>query len=227
MSSYSVTIADSSELIRLGLRAALANHSNIEIASEAKNKEELFEQIEAFHPDVVLIDYAAEDFDLATIPEALLKDKNLKFIAITKEQAAQTIVDALRIGVMSHIKKNCSIQEIQDAVLETARGNKFFCGKILERIREEKINVDDIEFEQLSCEPISLSERELEIITLIAEGNTNGQIAEQLFLSAHTVNTHRKNVMKKLGVNNTAGMVMYAVKTQLVSPNKFLFAANS
>jgi DNA-binding CsgD family transcriptional regulator len=64
----------------------------------------------------------------------------------------------------------------------------------------------------------------LEIITLIAEGYTNVEIAEKLFLSPHTVNTHRKNILQKLGVNNTAAIVMYAVKTQLVSPNKFLFS---
>ena len=61
------------------------------------------------------------------------------------------------------------------------------------------------------------------MISLIAEGFTNGQVAEKLFLSAHTVTTHRKNIMSKIGVNNTAAMVMYAVKTGLVSPNKFLF----
>jgi len=60
----------------------------------------------------------------------------------------------------------------------------------------------------------------------ISEGYTNEQIAEMLFLSKHTVNTHRKNILGKLGAKNTAGIVMYAVKTQLVSPNKFLFAPN-
>jgi DNA-binding CsgD family transcriptional regulator len=63
----------------------------------------------------------------------------------------------------------------------------------------------------------------MEIITLIAEGYTNQEIAEKLFISAHTVNTHRKNIMGKLGINNTAGIVMYAVKSNLVSPNKYLF----
>jgi DNA-binding CsgD family transcriptional regulator len=62
---------------------------------------------------------------------------------------------------------------------------------------------------------------------MIAEGLTNQQIAEQLFLSNHTINTHRKNIMAKLGVKNTAGIVMYAVKTNLVSPNKFLFASEA
>ena len=79
-------------------------------------------------------------------------------------------------------------------------------------------------FASFSCEPVLLSERENEIIVYISEGQTNAQIAENLFLSNHTINTHRKNIMAKLGVKNTAGIVMYAVKTQLVSPNKFLFA---
>ena len=87
--------------------------------------------------------------------------------------------------------------------------------------------MNDIDFESFSCEAVILSDRENEIIKLIAEGLTNAQIAEQLFLSNHTINTHRKNIMAKLGVKNTAGIVIYAVKTNLVSPNKFLFAADS
>ena len=69
-----------------------------------------------------------------------------------------------------------------------------------------------------------MSEREIEVIKHISNGLSNKQIADTMCLSTHTVNTHRKNIMNKLGVNNTAGIVMYAVKTNLVSPNKFLFA---
>ena len=134
------------------------------------------------------------------------------------------MVDALRSGVTSYVKKDCELSEIVDAVRETSRGNKFFCGQILETIQRANIDVNDLDFDSFSCEPVVLSERENEIIVLIAEGHTNEIIAEQLFLSKHTVNTHRKNIMAKLGVKNTAGIVMYAVKTDLVSPNKFLFA---
>ena len=89
------------------------------------------------------------------------------------------------------------------------------------------MNVDDIDIDAFSCEAVIISKRESEIITHIAEGFTNAQIAEKLFLSAHTINTHRKNIMSKLGVKNTAGIVMYAVKTNLISPNKFLFTADN
>lgn len=224
MEKVNIILADSSELIRIGLRTILAQESAIQIAGEASSNEELMEQIDNFSPEVVVIDYTSEDFAIDVIPKVLNKHKEVRFVAITKAQSGQTIVDALRSGVMSHIKKDCSAKEIVESVVETSKGNKFFCGQILDRIREEKINVDDIEFDELSCEPITLSERELEVIALIAEGYTNTQVADKLFLSAHTVTTHRKNIMKKLGVNNTAGIVMYAVKTQLVSPNRFLFA---
>ena len=171
--------------------------------------------------------YTVSGFSVDSISKTLREFPDVKIIAVTPEQSAQTLVDALRAGVASYIKKDCDITEILDSVTETSKGNRFFCGQILETIKKANIDVEDIDCDALTCEPLTLSERELEVITLIAEGHTNQQIAELLFLSAHTVNTHRKNIMGKLGVKNTAGIVMYAVKTNLVTPNKFLFAGQN
>ena len=220
-----VILADSNDLVRVGMRTVFSSVKNIDIVGEAKNNNELKAQVKNFGADLVLIDYTSEGFDIDIIHTILAINSEVKFIAITPLQSAQTLVDALRSGVMSYVKKDCDIGEIINAVKETGRGNKFFCGKILEAIQKASINVNDIDFESFTCEPIILSDRELGIIVLIAEGLTNSQIAEQLFLSTHTINTHRKNIMSKLGVKNTAGIVMYAVKTSLVSPNKFLFAS--
>ena len=222
-----VIIADSNDLVRVGLRTVLNSNGKFKIAGEARDSEELLQQIHNFGASVVVIDYTSPGFDIDIIPKVLQLEKNVRFLAITPDQSAQTLVNALRSGVISYVKKDCDLMEILNAVEETARGNKFFCGQILETIQRASIDVNDIDFESFSCEPIILSERENEIITLIAQGLTNAQIAEQLFLSNHTINTHRKNIMSKLGVKNTAGIVMYAVKTQLVSPNKFLFAGEN
>lgn len=221
-----LVIADSNDLVRLGLRTILSSKSAFKIVGEARDNDELIEQVAAFEVSIVLIDYVSPGFDISVIPKVLSNKKKVKFIAITPDQSAQTLVNALRSGVMSYVKKDCDLTEIINAVEETGRGNKFFCGQILETIRKASIDVNDIDFDSFTCEPVILSDRENEIITLIAEGLTNIQIAEQLFLSNHTVNTHRKNIMSKLGVKNTAGIVMYAVKTNLVSPNKFLFASD-
>ncbi len=222
-----IVIADSNELVRLGIRTAMKNNADTEIVGEASASEELLEIIDNFGTDVIVIDYTSDGFEIDVLPKILRKHPSVKVLAITPEQSATTLVNALKLGVMSYVKKDCSLSEIVDAVKETGKGNKFFCGQILETIHEANLDVDDIDFDAFSCEPIILSKRELEIIVLIAEGFTNNVIAEQLFLSNHTINTHRKNIMSKLGVRNTAGIVMYAVKTNLISPNKFLFAGET
>lgn len=227
LNSMSLIIADSNDLTRAGLRYILTTLTSLPIVGEAKDNLELENQIAAFNTSLVLIDYTSIGFDINVISKITRVNKNIKFIAITPEQSAQTLVDALRSGVMSYVKKDCDLSEIVNAVRETAQGNKFFCGQILETIQKAQIDVNDLDLDSFTCEPVILSERENEIIVLIAEGNTNNQIAKQLFLSSHTITTHRKNIMSKLGVKNTAGIVMYAVKTNLVSPNKFLFAPTS
>ena len=225
LNKMKLVIADSNDIVRVGLRTILGTEKNIEIIGEAKDNHELKQIVKNFEPTLILIDYTSDGFDIDIIHQILALNSKVKFIAITPEQSAQTLVDALRSGVVSYVKKDCDLGEIINAVKETGRGHKFFCGQILETIQRASIDVNDIDFESFSCEPISLSEREIGIVILIAEGLTNQQIADQLFLSNHTINTHRKNIMAKLGVKNTAGIVMYAVKTNLVSPNKFLFAS--
>lgn len=220
-----VLIADSCELVRIGLKTVFGTNGQIKVVGEAISGEELSSKIKSSEPDVVVIDYTSADFDIAVVPEAIQQNKNVKFMAITHVHNGNSIINAMKSGIISHVKKDCGIEEIVDCVTETSKGNKFFCGNLLDIIRKESIDIDKITAESFTCAPVILSERELEIISLIADGYTNQQVAEKLFLSAHTVNTHRKNIMSKLGVNNTAGIVMYAVKSNLVSPNKYLFAA--
>jgi DNA-binding NarL/FixJ family response regulator len=219
-----IIIADSNQLIRSGLNAVLSQYSDFEMLGQAASESQLLEVMESFTPDIILIDFAARDFSVDVIPRCLKLAPRARIVAITGEQSGMTIVTALRAGVVSYIKKDCDIHEIVESVRETASGGRFFCGQILETLRKEAIVVDDLGIVDYNCEPVSISEREMEVIKLIAEGYTNNEIADKLFLSPHTVNTHRKNIMQKLGVNNTAAIVMYAVKTQLVSPNKFLFS---
>ncbi|MDA7761580.1 response regulator transcription factor [Crocinitomicaceae bacterium] len=223
----SIIIADSNDLTRVGLRSILSTQTSISIVGEASDGNELMNQLNSFDVSMVLIDYTSPGFTIDTISEISSFKKEIKFIAITPEQSAQTLVDALRSGIMSYVKKDCDLSEIVNAVLETRKGNKFFCGQILETIQKAQIDVNDLDFDSFTCEAVVLSERENEIIVLISEGYTNNKIADLLFLSNHTITTHRKNIMSKLGVKNTAGIVMYAVKTNLVSPNKFLFAPSS
>lgn len=215
-------IADSSELFQFGIRHILANVPDINIAFIANSNEELIEFCENQPFDVVLFDYHAKNFSIDVIEQVKFHNRNAHFVGITGEKTGGVVLKGVRHGIKSYVKKECSATEIVDAITETAKGNQFFCGDLMEQMRNENVDVENIEKEALSCDPISLSDRELEIIKMIAEGYTNAQIAALLYISNHTVNTHRKNIMKKLGINNTAGLVMLAVKSGLVTPDNYV-----
>jgi len=223
-SNIRVVVADSNRLIRIGLGVVLSEETDIEIAGEAESERALKELLSQVEVDILLIDFTAPQFNIETVPAILSEYPNIQVVAITPDQEGETIVNALKAGVKSYVKKDCDLNEIISSVRDTAKGNKFFCGQILNTIHQVDIDPESEDFDSFSCEPVKLSEREQEIITLIAEGHTNTTIAEKLFLSPHTVNTHRKNIMHKLGVKNTASIVMYAVKSNLVNVNKFLFS---
>lgn len=218
----SVLIADSQALAACGLHATLRSHGLDEVVGHARNEEEMLGLARDFAPDVVVLDFVADGFTV----ESILKLKSLgtvRILALTDAQQGSTLVNALRAGVDGYVKKDCDLQEIVEAVIETSRGKKFFCGQILDTIRKEGIDLESLDVVDPNCNGVSLSKRELEVIRLIAEGFTNPQISEKLFVSPHTVTTHRRNILQKLGANNTAAVVMYAVQSGLVSPNKFLF----
>ena len=216
-------LADRSTLSLAGLHVILGGIGRIDIVGEAHDAKQMHALIAKLRPKVVLIDHTAEGFGAEAIREGLKRCKHTKFIALTPDPSQLALMSALKAGVTSYIKKDCSREEIIDAVLHTGDGQKFFCGKILKAIQAAALDVDAIFDHPLDCEPVTVSERESEIIALIAEGCSYTRIAQRLCLSAHTVTTHRKNIMQKLGVNNTAALVLYAVKNGLVSPNKFLF----
>jgi len=222
-----VIIADSNDLARIGLRSLFSENTKINVISEVKNKVELKEALKESLPKVVVIDFTSKGFSIEDVAQLKRKYRKLNWLAITVEQSSLTLINAIKSGITSYVKKDCDSKEITDAVIETARGEKFFCGQILDAIQRNSINTEELIIEgELSCEPIILSRREEEILRFIAEGYTNVEIAERLFLSAHTINTHRRNIMQKLGVNNTVGMVMYAVREGMVNPNRFLFSPN-
>ncbi|MBK6832188.1 MAG: response regulator transcription factor [Flavobacteriales bacterium] len=216
-------LADHSELGLLGLKALFSAEERIEVVGVARDSIAMQALMVRHRPDVVLIDHTSEGFGAKAIREGMRRCKRTRFVSITSDTSPVALMSAVKAGVMSYVKKDCDLDEIVDAVVSTAQGKRFFCGKILETLRKASFDVDLFLAEPLSCAPVTLSERECEVIGLIAEGKSYTRIAEHLNLSAHTVTTHRRNIMQKLGVNNTAAVVLYAVKNGLASPNKFLF----
>lgn len=216
-------LADHSELALIGLKAILSDSARVEVVGVARDGIAMQAMLVRHRPHVVLVDHTADGFGAQAIRDGLKRCKNTRFIAITPDPSTAALMSAIRAGVTSYIRKDCDVQEIIDAVTETGDGSKFFCGKVLDVLRKASFDVDRFLAEPLSCAPVTLSDRECQVITLIAEGKSYTRIAEELNLSSHTVIAHRRNIMQKLGVNNTAAVVLYAVKNGFISPNKFLF----
>jgi DNA-binding NarL/FixJ family response regulator len=229
MNPIKVFIADSDFLSAEGLRFLVKSDANFELIGLASNNVELYERIELAAPDVLIIDHSSEGFEQEDISKVATMSVKTKLLAITPFNTSFFYSNSLQLGVKSYLLKNCSREEIIDAIHSTSKGEAFFCNKVLRCISEVNNGFNDATKANkiASCEGISISERENEIIRLIVEGNSNKEIADKLFLSLHTVNTHRKNIMNKLGVNNTAGLVVYAIKNEIISPNKFLFSSSS
>ena len=216
MEQIKVLIADSNELIREGVKAVVKKSDDIRIVAEAASSSDLQKHFENNNIDVVIIDYSQPEFNVDDIRIILNKKSETKILALTEKCEKSIVSNALKAGLNGHILYCCDRDEITDAIRSVASGDKFYCGKVLDVLNgNAKIS---------SCAPVALSPREIEIISLISDGLSNKQIADKLFLSTHTVMTHRKNIMSKLGVNNTAGIVMYAVRENIINPNKYLFA---
>lgn len=216
-------IADRSELSLIGMRSILSEAHRVELVGVARDAVAMQAMIVRHKPHVVLLDHTAEGFGAQSIKDGLKRSRTTKFVSITTAPSTATLMAAVRAGVTSYIRKDCDVQEIIDAITNTADGSKFFCGKVLDVLRKASVDVERFLQEPLSCAPVTLSDRECEVVTLIAEGKSYTRIAEELNLSSHTVIAHRRNIMQKLGVNNTAAVVLYAVKNGFISPNRFLF----
>ena len=214
-----IVIASPNFLIAEGIRHFFKSNGFFSI-SLVENQDLLERTLIKEEPDYVLIDDSAKQFKV---------EKTIAFLSFTKP--AQTILlsntinqerfDLLKkVGVKFFVSSEISREELFN-LLQFMELEKGFSDYQVKR----RLAFDAEEAFKNTCAELNISEREVEIIKLIAEGYINKEIADMLFLSTHTVNTHRKNIMSKLGVNNATGIVIFAVKEKLVSPKDFLFSS--
>ena len=219
-------ILDGNELGRIGLHQIFEEEHGILSVDLCSSMMDFEEATLKNDHNVVLMDYTSKGFSIVDVRTIRKFLPDAAIIAITPEQNYITVQHALQTGINGYVKKSCSIQEIKDAVHECSEGNPFFCGEIIKTLEDNGIPVERLKQGEDVCDPVIISQRELEIIQLIARGYSNPKIADKLFLSNHTVNAHKKNIFAKLGVNNTTGVVMYAVKNEIINPDEYLFSTD-
>ena len=210
MNTTRILIADGHYLVRQGIRAVLQNRPGLDVVGEASNSDELRTQLLSTAVDVVVLDYESEAFALTDVRQ-VSREFNARVLIISADSNRFQIYKVLEYGAHSFLTKECDDNEILRAVYATASGEKFFCNKVLDLLVERAEQAEDPD-----CEPTVLTVREAEIVGLVAEGLKTAEIADQLCLSVHTVNTHRKNILRKLRLKSTAELVRYAINMSLV-----------
>lgn len=206
MSNIKILIADSQLLYREGLKTLLSQEKDFEVVGEVVHSIEIENAVQKYNPDVVIIDYNLEDKFSADDIQMLSQQLNIGVLIITSDMNKDNINKVLNYGAKSFIRKECSKEEVIDAVYSTYNQEKYICNKVLYKLLSNTEQASQFS----NCDPSILSTREHEILMLVGEGCTTSDIAEKLHLSQHTVSTHRKNIIKKLGFKNKSELVAYA-----------------
>ncbi len=213
-----IVIADAQYLIRIGLKNLLAVNKDFKVVGEATNSGELIQLVNDCQPAVIIFDYNSEkNFILEDIKMIKKIAPNTNFLIISADDCKKNIYKAIELGAISFLTKECDKEEIVGAIYATAKREKFLCHKVIDIIIEKHMHTDDD-----NCKAFNLSLRETEIIKLTAKGWTAKTIAGHLFLSTHTVYTHKKNIMKKLKINSSSEMIVYAIQNSLITKEEMV-----
>ncbi len=210
MKSIKVLISDFQFLTREGLIKLMEGTQHFDLIGVLENREQWMEQVTQAQPDVLILDYPERQSDMNATLTEFIKLQASNILVVTNEVEKGHIQNLLSLGVKGIVTKRCSQTEIIHAIESVAKSNRFFCNSILEIVMAPHEEVGQ------NCEPTDLSKREFEVLELIAKGFRTADIAEKLFVSIHTINSHRKNILKKLKLKSPAQLIVYAIESKLV-----------
>ena len=201
-------LVDDHALLRQGLRALFQQEDALEIVGEAENGEQLLAQLSTTTCDVVLLDLHMPGLDgLATTQRLHAEFPELRILVLSMVDNERAIGQVLAAGAHGYVLKNAGHDEILVAVRTVAAGRRFLCSELGLTMLEKLL----IGIPEPPAKPSGgLSPREQEILQLVADGMTTSQIADKLFTSPRTVETHRQNIMEKTGAKNTAALIKTA-----------------
>lgn len=212
MKKIRIFLADDHGIIRDGIKLMLNKSPELEIIAEANNGQEVLDFL-LDHPkaiDVILMDINMPVLNgIETTQKVTQNYPNINILGLTMHVEETYISNMLKAGALGYILKESNKDELIEAIKSVAQGKKYYSNEVSVTLINSLMTED-------KDKDKDLSERELEILSLIASGNTNKEIGEKLFISGRTVETHRRNILNKLEVKNTAEMIKYAIQNKLV-----------
>lgn len=213
-----VLIVDDHKIIRDGIKSLLEDAPNIQIVGEASNGLEAIEFFKKQPTDIVIMDIRMPEMGGIETTKFLTDNyPGVKILALTMHDEEAFISKMLHAGASGYLLKNVGKEEFISAIHKIYKGENYFsldvATKMMTKFMSSKPVEDD---EAVEDDDLQLTKREIEVIKLIAEGLTSQDIADKLFISPRTVDTHRRNLLQKLNVKNTAELIKYAIKHNIV-----------
>lgn len=213
-----ILIADDHQFILESIEILISTMPNYTIVKTCQNGNEVLNVLAEYNDiDVVLSDFSMPEMNGIELTYQIRQlFPNVKIILLTVSEDAQTIQEAFQAGVSGYIMKKAGKAEFEIALNTVASGKKYYSESVVFELLNRNKQISDLVNETVEEKVENLSNREIEIIKLIAQELSTNEIAEKLFLSPATVETHRHNILKKLGIKNSIGLVKFAIRNKLI-----------
>lgn len=217
--SIRIHLADDHQVLIDGMRTLLNSVPNFQVVGFSLKGTALYEEVTYNATDILVLDINMPEKDgMEVLKECSKKGFPCKVIVLSSYDDMKIIQEVMKLGASGYLTKQCAGENIVEAIQVVNNNEEYFCPLIQEKIFSSAIKNNSKLNNKKTDLDYQLTGREIEIITLIALEYSGKEISDQLFISTNTVETHRKNIMKKLQVKNTIGLVKFALKNNLINP---------
>jgi len=211
-----IFLVDDHQIVRDGIKALLQDASEIAISGEASHGKELLEKLKVTNPDIILMDISLPDISGIELTKQVLSEfPDIKIIILSMYTHEDFIINAISAGAKGYLPKNTTRQELLMAIDEIYNGKEYYSDAISKAILENFISTVRKQKEPKTNMEETLSSREKQILKLYVEGLSNQEIANKLFISIRTVESHKNHIMLKLNVKSTVELVKYAIRNKI------------
>jgi DNA-binding NarL/FixJ family response regulator len=212
---YRILLADDHKIIRDGLRSLLGKEEDMVVIAEAENGRKALQLTRKLSPDVIIMDVSMPDLNGIDAARQIIGEQpGLKIVALSMHSEKQFVEGMLKAGVSGYLLKDTAFEELIKAIRVVCAGKKYLSPDVTDIVLNEFIS-PNIKTDDQSA--TALTTREREVLQLIAEGRSTKEVAGKLHISVKTVETHRKNIMDKLGLHTVAELTKYAVREGITS----------
>jgi DNA-binding NarL/FixJ family response regulator len=208
-----ILIVDDHPVVRKGLLSCLASKENLKVVGEAANGNEAVKQVKELMPDIVLMDISMPEMDGLAVTEVLRKDApQTKVLILSMQSNRDAVLRIIKAGARGYVLKDAPTEELVHAIETVYAGEAHFSGPVA------KIALNQYVTDADETRPVAkLSDREREVLALIAEGKSNKEIAMHLGIGVRTTETHRERIMRKLDIHSVAGLTKFAIANGISS----------